>query len=424
MTSRDLGCPPIGGGLDAVSTVKIMSIPNTAEPQPDRQPVPSPCLPAQALVLRRITAGTKTRRTQRGLEIVGMAALVGLIGAGAAVASVHAKVNGGAGETADVVTAPADVLNLGYFGNITHGPALAGVERGVFAQELGATVLATQVFTTGPATIEALNAGAIDAAYLGPNPALNSFVQSGGESIRIIAGAASGGAQFVVRPGITDPRDLRGKIIATPQLGGTQDVALRKWLGERDLETNTSGGGEVTITPTTNAQTLRLFQDGKIDGAWIAEPWTSRLVLEAGAKVLVNEAELWERGEFSTTVLAVNKSFLQQHPQTVEALLAAHVDSLAWLEANPDKAGAVINSALVAAIGQPLEKDVVARALSQLEFTSDPLAGTFPTLLQHGVDAGVSKPADLEGLFELTLLNKVLTAAGEETVTAARLGAE
>lgn len=379
--------------------------------------------PAQPLRLTRIVAGEKASHKMRGLEVLIVTALVALIGAGAAVASVNANSANDAGGPATAAV-PAAVVNLGYFGNITHGPALVGVEEGIFAQELGATKLATQVFTTGPATVEALNAGAIDAAYLGPNPALNSFVQSGGESIRIIAGVASGGAQFVVRAGINGAEDLRGATIATPQLGGTQDVALRKWLGERGLETNTSGGGDVTITPTTNAQTLRLFQDGKIDGAWVAEPWTSRLVLQAGAKVLVNEAELWDKGEFSTTVLAVHKSFLAEHPQTVEALLAGHVASVTWLDEHPSEVRAVINEALTVAIGQPLEDDVIARALSELEFTSDPLAATFPTLLENGVSAGVSKPVDLNGLFELTLLNKVLKAAGQQPVTAAGLGTE
>lgn len=374
------------------------------------------------LPLRRIVAGEQPQHKWRTMEIFIVAALVALIGAGAAVAGVNSKEV--AAETVATRTAPAALLKLGYFGNLTHAPALVGVEKGFFAKDLGAAALQTQVFTNGPSAVEALNAGAIDAAYLGPNPALNSFVQSGGESIRIIAGVASGGAQFVVRPDITDVSQLRGKTIATPQLGGTQDVALRKWLGDRGLSTNTSGGGDVSINPTTNAQTLRLFQEGKIDGAWVAEPWASRLVEQAGAKVLVNEADLWENGEFSTTVLAVNKRFLAQHPQTVEALLAGHVESVSWLRGHPEQAGTVINEALTVAIGQPLEEKVIARSLSELVFTYDPLAGTFPALLEHGVSAGVSKPADLNGLFELTLLNKVLKAAGEQPVTAAGLGAE
>lgn len=391
---------------------------HAAEPQPTPQATVQPPLKRV-----RIVAGEKPQHAWRGAEIIVLTALLALIGAGAAVASVSAQNNKEMIASA-AETSPAAVLKLGYFGNVTHSPALVGVEKGFFAKDLGATALESQVFTAGPATVEALNAGAIDAAYLGPNPALNSFVQSGGESIRIIAGAASGGAQFVVSPDITDVAQLRGKTIATPQLGGTQDVALRKWLGDHGLRTNTSGGGDISIAPTANAQTLRLFQDGKIDGAWVAEPWASRLVLQAGAKVLVNEADLWDNGDFSTTVLAVNKSFLEAHPQTVQALLAGHLDSIAWLDQHPNESAAVINDALRVAIGQPQEENVIARSLSELKFTSDPLAGTFPTLLEHGVSVGVSKPGDLKGLFELSQLNKALKAADGEPVTAAGLGTE
>ena len=394
----------------------------TASNRPEKPQNPDSVHNVPVLRLRRIVAGKKPQHKLRGVEVFVLAALIALIGAGAAVASVHAKGTDSAALVPE--TAPAAVVKLGYFGNITHGPALVGVQKGIFAKDLSATQLKTQVFTTGPATVEALNAGAIDAAYLGPNPALNSFVQSGGESIRIIAGAASGGAQFVVRADITDVAQLRGKTIATPQLGGTQDVALRKWLGERGLSTNTTGGGDVTINPTTNAQTLQLFQEGKVDGAWVAEPWTSRMVLQAGAKVLVNEADLWDNGEFSTTVLAVNKTFLEAHPQTVEALLRGHMESLKWLDEHPTESGTVINEALKVAIGKPLENKVIARSLSELTFTADPLAATFPTLLDHGVSVGVSKPADLKGLFELTLLNKALKAAGGQPVTAAGLGTQ
>ena len=394
----------------------------TASNRPEKPQNPDSVHNVPVLRLRRIVAGKKPQHKLRGVEVFVLAALIALIGAGAAVASVHAKGTDSAALVPE--TAPAAVVKLGYFGNITHGPALVGVQKGIFAKDLGATQLKTQVFTTGPATVEALNAGAIDAAYLGPNPALNSFVQSGGESIRIIAGTASGGAQFVVRADITDVAQLRGKTIATPQLGGTQDVALRKWLGERGLSTNTTGGGDVTINPTTNAQTLQLFQEGKVDGAWVAEPWTSRMVLQAGAKVLVNEADLWDNGEFSTTVLAVNKTFLEAHPQTVEALLRGHMESLKWLDEHPTESGTVINEALKVAIGKPLENKVIARSLSELTFTADPLAATFPTLLDHGVSVGVSKPADLKGLFELTLLNKALKAAGGQPVTAAGLGTQ
>ena len=169
-----------------------------------------------------------------------------------------------------------------------------GVKQGILARNLGNTKLSTETFNAGPAAIEALNAGAIDATYIGPNPAINSFVKSGGESVSIIAGAASGGAQLVVKPEIASAADLKGKTLATPQLGGTQDVALRAWLAKQGYKTSTDGSGDVAINPTENAQTLKLFQDGKLDGAWLPEPWASRLVLQAGAKVLVDEKDLWE----------------------------------------------------------------------------------------------------------------------------------
>ncbi|QDW30688.1 ABC transporter substrate-binding protein [Arthrobacter sp. KBS0702] len=365
----------------------------------------------------RIVAGESARpKRKRTTEIAVAVGLALLIGAGAAVASTTSRNNDGAAAPA-AGTSPATELRLGYFGNITHGPALVGVSKGFIAKELGQTKLSTQVFNAGPAAIEALNAGAIDATYIGPNPAINSFVKSKGESVSIVAGAASGGAQLVVRPDITSPAELRGKKLATPQLGGTQDVALRAWLGKQGYRTSPDGGGDVTINPTDNAQTLKLFQDGKLDGAWLPEPWASRLVLQAGAKVLVDEKDLWDGslsgkpGEFPTTVLIVNKKFAAEHPDTVKSLLKGHVESVDWLAKAPagEKAG-VLNAALKESGGASLAADVVDRSLKNIVFTVDPLAGTYQKLLQDGVDAGTTKQADINGIFDLTALNAVVPA--------------
>ncbi|WP_104166737.1 ABC transporter substrate-binding protein [Cryobacterium sp. N22] len=319
---------------------------------------------------------------------------------------------------------PATELRLGYFDNVTHAPALVGLDQGLFEDALGDTALTTQVFNAGPAAIEALSAGAIDAAYLGPNPAINSFVKSAGQSVRIVAGATSGGAALVVRPGITDASDLAGTTIATPQLGNTQDVALRSWLGEQGYATSTSGGGDVNIAPTENAQALALFQSGKIDGAWLPEPWVSRFVLEADATVLVDEASLWTDGAFPTTVLLVSADYLAAHPEAVEALVAGHTASVDWLTENPDQAAAAINRVLTADTGKPLPDAVLARALTAVTFTTDPLAETFPVLLKAGVDAGTAKTGNLDGLFDLAPLNRVLTEAGAPSVSDAGLGTE
>jgi NitT/TauT family transport system substrate-binding protein len=385
-------------------------------PAPGNQPGPQPGT-------TRIVAGeTGKPKRRRTLEIALAAGLVLLIGAGAAVASTLSRGQETAPAAAD--SGPAGELRLGYFNNITHAPALVGVSKGFLAKDLGATKLTTQTFNAGPAAIEALNAGAIDATYIGPNPAINSYVKSNGQSISIIAGAASGGAQLVVRPGINSAADLKGKTLASPQLGGTQDVALRAWLGKQGFKTSTDGSGDVAINPTENAQTLKLFQDGKLDGAWLPEPWASRLVLQAGAKVLVDEKDLWEKGEFVTTVLIVNKKFAAEHPATVQALLKGHVESVDWLNAAPaaEKA-AVLNSGLKAAAGKALPADVIDRSLKNIVFTVDPLAGTYKKLLQDGVDAGTTKQADINGIFDLTALNSVLgeSAAGKK-ISAEGLG--
>ena len=316
---------------------------------------------------------------------------------------------------------PASELRLGYFANLTHAPALIGVQNGLFTKELGATKLKTQVFNAGPDEVTALFAGALDAAYIGPSPTVTAYGQSNGDAIRVIAGAASGGAELVVRDGITSAADLKGKTLASPQLGGTQDVALRAWLGKQGFKTSTDGSGDVAINPTENAQTLKLFQDGKLDGAWLPEPWASRLVLQAGAKVLVDEKDLWEKGEFVTTVLIVNKKFAAEHPQTVQALLKGHTEAVDWLNAAPAAEKAtVLNDALKAAAGKVLPADVIDRSLKNITFTVDPLAGTYKKLLQDGVDAGTTKQADINGIFDLTALNSVLG----ESATGKKVSAE
>ncbi|SDS63150.1 NitT/TauT family transport system substrate-binding protein [Pseudarthrobacter equi] len=377
----------------------------------------------------RIVAGQATPKRPLGLKIGIAAAILALVGGGAAVASaVNANNTATAPEAAAAPAGnPAAELKLGYFGNVTHAPALVGVSKGFIKDQLGDTKLSTQVFNAGPAAIEALNAGAIDATYLGPNPAINSFVKSQGESINIIAGAAAGGAQLVVKPEINSAADLKGKTLASPQLGGTQDVALRAWLTAQGYKTNVDGSGDVAINPTENAQTLKLFQDGKLDGAWLPEPWASRLVLTAGAKVLVDEKDLWDGslsgkpGEFPTTILIVNQKFAADHPDTVKALLKGHAKSVEWLNgAAADEKATVINAALKEAAGAELKADVIDRSLKNIVFTVDPLAGTYQKLLADGVTAGTTKQADINGIFDLRALNEV---TGEKT-SAANLGKE
>jgi NitT/TauT family transport system substrate-binding protein len=318
---------------------------------------------------------------------------------------------------------PASALRLGYFANVTHAAAIIGVNQGFLAKELGATKLETQVFDAGPAAVEAMFGGGLDAAYLGPSPAINAFARSDGKAIRIIAGATSGGAQLVVRQAINTAADLRGTTVASPELGNTQDVALRAWLSSQGLRNSVQGGGDVTIAPTRNADTLQLVRSGMLAGAWVSEPWASRLVLEAGAKVLVNERDLWPGGQFATTHLIVRTDFLQRHPQTVEALLRGHVDAVQWATQHPAEAKTAVNDGINALTGKPLRADVVDQAWRDLTVTVDPIATSLPRNAANAVAAGVTtKQVDLHGIYELSILNRILTQRGLPTASAGGLG--
>lgn len=285
-------------------------------------------------------------------------------------------------------------LRLGYFPNITHAAALVGVSDGIFARQLGATKLETFTFNAGPAAIEALLSGSLDASYVGPNPAINAFVKSRGEAVRIIAGATSGGAFLVVRPEISSAADLRGQAVASPQLGGTQDVALRSWLAAQGLKTDTSGGGDVSVVPQENAQTLERFRDGKLAGAWVPEPWASRLVLEGGGKVLVDERDLWPSKQYTTTVLLVRKDFLDQHPDRVAALLRGHVEATDWLNNNAGPARSKVNAAIEQLTGKPIGQAIMDRAFPSLSFTTDP---QMASLAKSAADAEALGLLKLEG---------------------------
>ena len=333
-------------------------------------------------------------------------------GSGAATGSAAA----GGGDTA------ADSLRLGYFPNVTHAAAVLGVKNGTFQEALGDTKLETTTFNAGPAATEALLSGAIDATFIGPNPAINSFAKSNGEAIRIVAGATDNGASFVVAKDINGPADLAGKTLATPQLGGTQDVALRKWLLDNGLKTQTTGGGDVDIVNQENSQTLDLFKSGEIAGAWLPEPWASRLVNEADGKVLVDEKTLWPDEKFLTTILIVATPFLEQHPDTVKALIGGEIKAI---EADPAKAQTDLNAALGELTGKPLADATITSAFANIEPTWDPLAGTLNTIAENGLAAGTltSKP-DLNGIYDLRQLNAALTELGEKPVSAAGLGQE
>ena len=323
----------------------------------------------------------------------------------------------GCGVQTSASQAGAQTIRLGYFANLTHAGALVGIQKGYFSSALGSsTTIEPHIFNAGGDAVTAILSGAIDAAFVGPNPTTNAYVQSHGEAIRVVAGATSGGALLVVKPSITTIGQLKGKRIADPQLGGTQDVALRWFLKSHGFNADTAGGGDVSIVPQDNAQTLVGFRDGQIDGAWVPEPWASRLIVEAGARVLVDERDLWSGGTFATTNLIVATTFLQNHATQVKALLEGLYAATRYINANPDQAQAVANEAVAKITGKTLAASVVSAAWPRMKFTLDPLATSLKESADHAHSVGLLASVNLNGLYDLKLVNQVLAEHGEPVV--------
>ncbi|MET9544548.1 aliphatic sulfonate ABC transporter substrate-binding protein [Streptomyces sp. NPDC006627] len=316
-----------------------------------------------------------------------------------------------------------DSVRIGYFPNLTHATALVGNREGLFQKELGGTEAKYSQFNAGPSEIEALNAGSIDIGWIGPSPAINGYTKSAGKNLRIIGGSASGGVKLVVDPKkIKSLDDVKGKKIATPQLGNTQDVAFLNWVAEQGWDVDAqSGKGDVSVVRTDNKITPDAYKSGSIDGAWVPEPTASKLVAEGG-KVLLDEADLWPDKKFVITNIIVKQSFLDEHPKVVEAVLRGAVRTNAWIEKNPDKAKAAANAQLKADSGKALPAEVLDPAWKSITTTDDPLAATLEAEADHAVKAGLLEKPDLRGIYDLRPLNKVLRAEGRPPVDDAGLG--
>ncbi|MEM0475520.1 MAG: ABC transporter substrate-binding protein [Candidatus Norongarragalinales archaeon] len=307
-------------------------------------------------------------------------------------------------------------LRLGFFPNIQHSQALVGLSKNFFQKELGEDMnISTKVFNAGPSVIEAMFAGELDIAYIGPNPSINGFTKSNGTALRVIAGATSGGAAFVVRDdsGIRAASDLKGKKFASPQLGNTQDVALRFYLKKNGLET-VENGGDVQVIPTQNPDILSLFLKKEIDGAWVPEPWATRLVQEGGGVVLVDERDLWPDGKFVTANIIVSTKFLRERPDVVKKFLKAHVETTQWINANKAEAIKITNERIKELTGKALPQKVIEDAFTHLEVTYDPVKNSLFESANAAFELGFlgkTKP-DLTGIYDLTLLNEVLQEKG------------
>jgi len=312
-------------------------------------------------------------------------------------------------------------LRIGYFPNINHAQAVIGLGRGDFQTALGDDVeVTTQIFNAGPSAIEALFANQIDVAYIGPGPAINGYVRSDGEALRIISGAASGGAVFVVRndSGINSPQDLANKKFATPEPGNTQDIALRNYLLDNGLNT-IEKGGNVEVLTAKNADIVTLFLTKQIDGAWVPEPWGETLVKEGGGKIFVDERDLWPpEGKFVTAHIIAKPDYLQNNPDVIKKLLEAHINVTNWI--NSDKTAAIeaFNVELQKLTQKTIEEDVLNASLSRIDFTYDPIR---LSLFQDASDAYnlgfLPENPDVSGIYDLTILDQVLQERGLPSVS-------
>jgi sulfonate transport system substrate-binding protein len=303
-------------------------------------------------------------------------------------------------------------VRVGAFPNITHAQAMVGKANGWFDKAMGPTVKVQWTsFNAGPSAMEALFAGAIDMTYVGPNPAINGYVRSNGEALRVVAGAASGGASLIVRndSGIQGPQDFHGKRVASPQFGNTQDVALRNWLKKNGLRTNDKGG-DVQILPMANPDQLTLFLKKELDAAWAPEPWATRLVHEGKGRLLVDERSLWPHGQFVIGLLVVHAKFLKAHPDLVKTWIRAHVELTDWVNAHPAEAKKLLNDQIHRETNKALPADVLNEAFSRLQPTYDPLHSALNTAAQQAFEDGFlgRQMPDLSRLYDLTLLNEVL----------------
>jgi sulfonate transport system substrate-binding protein len=312
------------------------------------------------------------------------------------------------------------VVRVGAFPNITHPQAMVGKANGWFEKALGSNAkIDWKSFNAGPSAIEALFSGAIDMTYIGPNPAITGYVRSQGEALRIVAGATSGGASLVVRndSGIDKPEDFHGKKVASPQMGNTQDVALRAWLKAHGMK-SVDKGGDVQVVPLANPDQLTLFLKKELDAAWAPEPWATRLIREGNGRLFLDERDLWPQGQFVTAHLIVSTKFLREHPDLVKTWIRAHVELTDWINGHLPEAKRILNQQIQKETTKALSAGVLDEAFGRLQVTYDPVRNALLTSARSAFDAGFlgRQMPDLSGMYDLTLLNQVLAEKGKKAI--------
>lgn len=307
-------------------------------------------------------------------------------------------------------------IRVAFFPNFTHAQALIGMENGEYEKQTGMKI-DWKAFNAGPSAMEALLAKEIDFAFVGTNPAINAFLRSRGTALKIISGVANGGASFVVRGdlNVKNENDLKGKSLASPELGNTQDVALKYWLKSKGLQINK----DVKINNIKNPDIFTLFKKGSLDGAWVPEPWATRLIQEANGKVFIDERTLWPNGNFPTAVLVVRKDFLDKNYKIVEGFLKAHITITEWINKNPESAKKFINKSIEKIIYKPLPEKILNEAFTKVIFTYDPATNSIFESARRAKELGYLPKDDktnLNDIFDFNILNSLLNKMGKKQV--------
>jgi len=300
-------------------------------------------------------------------------------------------------------------IRVAFYPNIAHAVPIVGIENGIFSSGLGnGTVIETKLFDSGPQVVESLFANSIDIAYVGPGPAINAFLKSDEHNVKILAGAASGGASFIVHPDskIESVNDFPGKRIAAPQIGNTQDVSLRYFLSENGLKP-AEKGGSVVILNVPNPDIYTLFTKGDIDAAWVPEHWATILVNELGGTRLFFEETLWPENQFASVLLIGRIDYVDQHPQVIKNWLDSHVKTVNWINMNHKDTKLIFNQFLQKTYGKTLSDDIVSESLDNLEITSDPISESIIIFAERANSLGYlgRDGYNIEGIFYEVELN-------------------
>ena len=281
-------------------------------------------------------------------------------------------------------------IRVAYFPNINHAVPIIGMEKGTFQNQLGNnTVIEPILFDTGPQVIESIFAGSIDIAYVGPGPAINGFLKSEDHNVKILSGAASGGASFIVHPNskIESVADFEGKRIAAPQIGNTQDISLRNYLSENGLKP-AEKGGSVIVLNIPNPDIYTLFAKGDIDAAWVPEPTATILVQQLNGTRLFNEEELWPDNRFASVLLIAREEYVNQNPEVINKWLEAHQQTVNWINSNPEQTRVIFLQFMKKETGKTLSDKLVDESLFNLEITSDPIVNSIHTFAKRADSLG------------------------------------